>query len=142
MTTWDMLYTAEQMPDQVQIAAYMDNPLWEQFSRWIETTYQCQPVMQYSKCSLKRGWNIKYRKGSRAICTVYPESGSFTCLVIIGSKQLQAAEAYIETCSAALQQLYRETALFNGGKWLMIVVTDAVMLEQAKGLLQIRMAKK
>lgn len=25
MTTWDMLYTAEQMPDQVQIAAYMDN---------------------------------------------------------------------------------------------------------------------
>lgn len=77
MTTWDMLYTAEQMPDQVQIAAYMDNPLWEQFSRWIETTYQCQPVMQYSKCSLKRGWNIKYRKGSRAICTVYPESGSF-----------------------------------------------------------------
>ena len=38
--TWDMLYTAEQMPDQAQIAAYIDNPLWEQFSRWIETTYQ------------------------------------------------------------------------------------------------------
>ena len=59
MITWDTLYTAEQTPNQAQIAAYIDNPLWEQFSRWIETTYQCQPVMQYSKCSLKRGWNIK-----------------------------------------------------------------------------------
>lgn len=142
MSNWSEQYGPEQMPNKQQLSDYIDNPLWEQFSRWLTATYACEPLLQYSKCSMERGWNIKYRKGSKAICTIYPRAGSVTCMVSVGSKQLAETEEYLESCAPVLQELYRNTALFNGGKWLLIDLTSAEILDNLKGLLQIRMGGK
>lgn len=142
MSDWSERYGPENMPDLQQLSVYIDNSFWETFSQWITEMYQCTPVLQYSKCSMEKGWNIKYRKGGKAICTVYPRAGFVTCMVSVGSKQLAETEEYLETCAPDLQQLYQNTSLFNGGKWLMIDLTSAEILENLQGLLQIRMGEK
>ena len=114
MMPWHELYDEMQMPTREQLAEYIANPLWEQLCSWIEDTFQSAMLLQHSKCSIERGWNIKYRKGSRAICTMYVRAGYVTCMVSIGSKQLVAAEEYLETCTPALQQLYRDTPVLCG----------------------------
>ncbi len=142
MMPWYELYDETQRPTREQLAEYIANPLWEQLCSWIETTYQSEMLLQYSKCSIERGWNIKYRKGSRAICTMYVREGYVTCMVSIGSKQLAAMEEYLETCTSAVQQLYRDTPLYNGGKWMVIDLTSAEILEDVQGLLRIRMNRQ
>lgn len=63
-------------------------------------------------------------------------------MVSIGSKQLAAMEEYLETCTSAVQQLYRDTPLYNGGKWMVIDLTSAEILEDVQGLLRIRMNRQ
>lgn len=66
---WHELYPQGNPPETAQISAYIANPLWEELISFLEKTYRSQPLAQYSKCSMDPGWNIKYRKGSVAICS-------------------------------------------------------------------------
>ncbi len=33
--------------------------------------------LEYSKCSLKPGWNVKYKKSGKALCALYPMEDYF-----------------------------------------------------------------
>ena len=85
---------------------------------------------------------MKYKKGSRAICTLYPDHGYFICMVSIGAKEAAEAELVLKGCSPYLQELYAGTAPFNGGRWLMIEVRDKETLEDVKEMIGVRMKKK
>lgn len=56
--------------------------MWEPLNRWICEAYSLSPIYSYSSCSMGRGWNVKYRSGGKALCTLYPAAGAFTCLVV------------------------------------------------------------
>ena len=91
---------------------------------------------------MQGGWNVKYKKGSRAVCTLYPEEGYFICMVSVGAKEAPEAELALNGCTAYVRQLYQDTAPFNGGRWMMMEVRDGDVLEDVKELIGIRMRKK
>lgn len=125
-----------------QLGAAVANPLWEKLCAHIETTYALQPQLQYSKCSMASGWNVKYRKAGRALCTLYPEQNKFTCLVSVGAKEAPEAELLLGSFDPYLQALYNGAKPFNGGRWLMIEVTSEEILENELELLRIRISPK
>jgi AraC family transcriptional regulator len=127
-----------QRPALEQIDAYVDSPLWEALRDHIETEYQCDPRLEFSKCFAQYGWNIKYKKAGRSLCTLYPLTGHFIVLVVIGQREQAAFERALPSFSGYLQQLYRETPGGMGQKWLMIAVRDAQVLEDVKRCLAIR----
>jgi hypothetical protein len=100
--------------------------------------------MSYSKCSAQPGWNVKYQKSGKSLCTMYPMDGFFIALIVIGAKE----EAEVEAAAALGQftpymtELYRRTAFSCGGRWLMIRVTDREILEDVKKLIAIRVRPK
>ena len=57
---------------------------------------------------------MKYKKGSRAVCTLYPEEGYFICMVSVGAKEAPEAELALNGCTAYVRQLYHDTTPFNG----------------------------
>lgn len=81
---WHELFPKTRQPEPSEIEAYIESPLWAEFCGWLQAAYAAGPLIQYSVCSGAPGWNVKFRKGSRAICTNYPRRGYFTCLVCIG----------------------------------------------------------
>ncbi len=87
---------------------------------------------------------MKYKKGSRAVCTLYPEEGYFICMcqVSVGAKEAPEAELALNGCTAYVRQLYHDTTPFNGGRWMMIEVRNGEVLEDVKELIGIRMRKK
>ena len=89
---WNMLYTNGDAPSLKQIAEYIDNPLWAEFDSRIRSAYRIEPYMDYSRCSMQPGWNIKYKKSGKSLCTCYPMQGYFIALVVIGSRELTEAE--------------------------------------------------
>lgn len=139
---WNQLYSKSQQPSLVEIATFIDNPLWGDLCAWAERSYGIEPKVEHSICSGAPGWNVKYKKGGRALCTLYPEEGAFTAMVTIGSKEAQEAELLLPTFSDDLRALYARTQVFNGARWLMIRVSDAQVLENVKTLIRLRVAPK
>ena len=83
---WCTLYDMNHEPKMEQIDAFVHSECWDRLREYLEDTYQVLPKIEYSRCSGKPGWNVKYRKSSRALCTLYPDDGFFTCMISIGRK--------------------------------------------------------
>lgn len=120
-------------------AAYIRNPVFMQFCSEIKKKYQCNEKIEFSRCSLERGWNVKFKKSGKSLCTIYPREGYFTVLVVIGTKVKEAVEAILCDCTPELRELYEKARWCNGQKWLMIDLEDqGEMFADVLRLIEIR----
>ncbi|MCE5187817.1 MAG: DUF3788 domain-containing protein [Eubacteriales bacterium] len=138
---WNQQYPKTQQPSLQEIAYFIGSPLWSDFCSWAEVAYRIEPKVEHSTCSGAPGWNVKYKKSGRSLCTLYPDEGSFTALVTIGTKEAPETELLLPTFSDYLRELYERTREFNGMRWLMIRVTDARVLDDVKRLVSLRAAQ-
>lgn len=135
---WNALYSNEQPPSPEQITEYINNPLWTEFNNQIQSTYQIESCMEHSRCSMQAGWNIKYKKGGKSLCTLYPMRGYFIALVVVGSHELTEAEFLMRQCSDYVQTVFKKTKTGNGQKWLMLEVRDRGIMDDVFSLINLR----
>ncbi len=125
-------------PSMSTVSMYINNPLFDRLCRHIENEYQIKPAFEYSRCSLQYGWNIKYKKSGRALCTIYPMKGYFTVLIVITSREQQEIEIILPVFTEYTQKLYHETKVGMGQRWLMIDVTEENTMEDIKRFISVR----
>ena len=142
MAAWHELFPADREPTMDDVAAHIANPLWDAFTAFVDETYGAQPRIEYSRCGGAPGWNVKYKKSGRALCTLYPDAGAFTALISVGVKEAPEAELLLPTCSNYIRELFARTQTFNGARWLMIRVSEAQVLEDVKKLIRLRVVPK
>lgn len=135
---WRTLYSQSNPPVLDDISDYANTRLWQRLNSFLQNTYQIQPKLSYSQCSMQPGWNIKYQKSGKSLCTLYPMEGFFITLVVIGNKENFEAELMLPSFSKYTQSLYQNTAFSAGGRWLMINVTEPAILDDVINLIQIR----
>lgn len=87
---------------------------------------------------MDRGWNIKYKKGSKALGALYIREGWFTAMVTLGAKQVAELETLLPTFSASFRELYERTPPFNSGKWLVVDVKEQTQLEEVQRLILLK----
>ena len=80
--------------------------------------------MDFSSCSWEYGWNVKFKKSGKNLCTIYPREEYFTVLIVVGKKQKEAVEDILSDCSDRIKDVYHQTKEGNGQKWLMIDLED------------------
>lgn len=113
---------------------------WHEINQYLEKTFKVKPKTTYSTCTGKPGWNYKYQKSGKALCTLYPEKNRFTVLVVV-------TLAFIEDLNESgyanpfIWGLIEEAKPFDKTKWLMIPVEDQAGLESVIELLHLKMAK-
>lgn len=132
---WDVVWPQQMKPSLSDIGAWVNNPLLGELMAWMGETYGVEPSVEFSKCSLDKGWNIKYKKGSKSLCVLYIRQGWFTAMVTLGAKQVAELEPLLSTFSASFRKLYEKTPLFNGGKWLSVDVKKDKQLEEVQRLI-------
>lgn len=138
---WFQLYPEDRRPEAAEIGNYIDNGLWAELNEYLQQTYQSVPLVEYSGCSMQKGWNIKYRKSGKGLCTLYPMQGYFIALVVIGKKEMAEAELLMPLCCAYTQQVFKQTEEGFQGKWLMLDVKDTAVLQDVKNLVGLRVKK-
>lgn len=111
-------------PTLEEIGEYIKNPVFTQFCTDMKTRYNCNEKIEFSSCSWEFGWNVKFKKSGKNLCTIYPREGYFTVLVVIGQKEMEAVHAILEECTPELRDIYMQTKTGNGQKWLMIDLED------------------
>lgn len=107
-------------PAITEISEYVRNPVFMQFYSEIKNTYQCNEKIEYSSCSWEKGWNVKFKKAGKTLCTIYPKEGFLKIMVVIGPKEKALVEEMLSDCTAELNDIYRQTQEGNGQRWLMI----------------------
>ncbi len=136
--SWSLRFPADQTPSMEEMDRYADNPLWPALRQYLKDAYGAEPRMDYSRCGLEPGWNVKFKKGSKALATVYLRPGYVTAMVSVAPKDAAAAEGVLLSCTEYTQALYRRTAASKMGRWLMMDLTSPEMLEDVKALLAVR----
>jgi len=137
---WNQRYTQTQQPDFEEIGTFIENPLWSELNSHLQQRYKVTPKIEYSKCAAARGWNVKYQKGGRSLCTLYPMQGFFIALVVIGNREMTEAELFMPCCCEYTQNLFQKVQFSCGGKWLMMQIDSQEVLEDVKNLIAIRAA--
>ena len=132
---WDVVWPQHMKPSLSDIGEWVKNPLLGELAAWMEETYGIEPAIEFSRCSMDRGWNIKYKKGSKSLCVLYVREGWFTAMVTLGAKQVAELEVLLPTFSASFRELYERTPPFNSGKWLVVDVKEAEQLEEVQRLI-------
>lgn len=141
--SWILQFPQDQEPGWQDVLATVgkSRALWESLTRHLQDTYNVLPNMQYSSCSAQPGWNVKYQKKGKALCTLYPAQDYFIALVVVGPKNEETVSSFVEQglFSKYVCELYHSSRPMAMGRWLMIEVRESDVLQDVKTLISIRM---
>jgi hypothetical protein len=110
-------------------------PLWKRLVRFVETKYGVSGEL--SRWGGKRtGWNVRYRKGGRALVALHPQKDAFAAQVVLG--RAEAERALELDLGEGLARMLREKPQLHDGKWLFIPVRCAADVEDVEKLLVLK----
>lgn len=139
---WSELFQAEKEPTEKQITEFIANPLWHDLSDHLQSTYKIKPKCVYSGCSMGdgywKGWNIKFKKSGKALCTIYPKEGYFVAMVSFNAKEMDDADALIQLCDEYTKNKYHQAKSSKLGKSISFEVTNEKILHDIKELAALR----
>lgn len=137
----DIIQNKEIMPDMQQVGEYITGEAkfrWKYMVSEIETDFKAKPKIAYSVCAAKPGWNIKYKKSGKALCTLYPEEDGFVALVVLSLKDMDLFNTVRQGYTAYINKLYDDVKPFKGTKWLMINVTNQKIADDVLKLMHLK----
>ena len=124
-----------------ELSGYIEEPAlswWVDLNDFLQNTCKAKPKMSFSKCSMQKGWNVKYQKSGKSLCTLYPEKESFIVLIVIKLEMIPIIEAMENDFEPVVIDLVKSARPFNGTKWLMIRVESEAILKNARELLVLK----
>ena len=79
------MFDREIQPTESELKDFVGTELFTDLHSHLCDRYKVKPKMVYSNCAMDgntwRGWNIKYQKNGKSLCTIYPQQGYFLVLV-------------------------------------------------------------
>lgn len=114
--------------DMIDVIGHPLAEAWLELRRFLVETYEIAPFLQYG--GKRYGWNLQHRKGGRPLCEIYPESGSFTALVVLGKKELDQALERLDSFGPNVRQRLLETPRFHDGCWLYTRIADPLTCQK------------
>lgn len=133
----------EHEPSEREIFSYLGNnakEAWADIISFLKTNYDFLPELDFG--GAKYGWSIRYRRSGKSLCTLYPEKGSFTILIVLGKKEVIEFREKISDFSEGFIALFNNARQFHDGRWLWIRVLEKSDAEDVKRLLIIKRKPK
>ena len=85
------MFNKEIQPTESELKDFVGIKLFADLYNHLCANYKVKPKMAYSNCAMDnniwRGWNIKYQKSGKSLCTIYPQQEYF--LVLIPGKSFE-----------------------------------------------------
>ena len=139
---WNELFNSENEPSMKQVKDFVDNPLWNDLDDYLRKTYNVKPKLSHSNCAMDKGmwkgWNIKYKKSGKALCTLYPKKDYILSLVPVGKHEMTEAELLAPLCTEYTQDLFKRSAAGRDMTSLAFEVKDKNVLHDMKRFIALR----
>jgi len=126
-------------PTEQKIMSFIGEPAkkaWLEVRRFIEDCYGLVPETVFY--GAKYGWTIRYRKSGKTLCSLFPEKGGFTVLVVLGKKESEKALSMQDELSSKIRNFLEDTEQLHDGRWLWLRILTTSDANDVKKLLQIK----
>jgi len=130
-------------PTEEEIISFIGEPAkeaWREIRQFLEDHYDLEPETLFY--GAEYGWTIRYRKGGKTLCSLFPEKGGFTVLITLGRRESEKALSIRDELSSKIRKLLGDTKQLHDGRWLWIRLLTASDTEDVKKLLQIKRKPK
>lgn len=114
---------------------------WGRTSAMIDDLYPGVFEPEWLDGGKKHGWSLRYKK-NRSFCTFIPERNAFKLQITFGSKEREKVEALRDRISLATQEAYDSAKTYHDGKWLLLTVSDDIVLDDVRALLSVKRKPK
>jgi hypothetical protein len=110
---------------------------WTALRHWIDKSYPgiFEPDWLYG--GKNRGWSLRYKK-TKAFCTLVPEYGRLSAVVVLGRAEREKFEERRYAWRPSLVKLYDEAKAYIDGKWLTVAITSTDDLDEVMELLAMK----
>jgi len=113
---------------------------WTALTQYLGIEYDFKPeTVFYGR---KYGWTVRYRRSGRTLCSLFPEEGAFTVLIVLGKKEVEKVFGRESKLSESTKTLIRDTKQVRGGRWLWIRILTTDDITDIKHLLHIKKQPK
>ena len=120
--------------------------LWDDLDSHLRQEYNVKPKVSHSSCAMDggmwRGWNVKYQKSGKSLCTLYPKQRYIQALVPVGLQDMGEAGLMLPMFTEYTQNLFKQSATGRHGMSLAFMVYDEAVLHDMKRLIALRAAKR
>lgn len=130
-------------PSEDEMTNFIGEPArraWLEIRKFIEDHYDIMPETIFG--GAKYGWGVRYRKSGKTLCSLTPEKGAFTVLIVLGKKESEKALSTRDELSSKINKLIETTKQLHDGRWLWIRLSTTSGTEDVKKLLQIKRKPK
>lgn len=126
----------EHQPTMEEIFAVVGSKrsLWEDLSRFVVENYRVQgDLMFYGK---NYGWAVRYRRGGKALLSMYPGKDSFTVQIIVSPAQVERTSGL--ALGEKVKKVIEEAHQYPEGRWLFIKIESGQDLKDIQQLLMLK----
>lgn len=127
-------------PKDTEVAAWIGCnafEYWEQITNLIDREYPGVFDPEWLFGGKKHGWSLRYKK-TKSFCTLIPEKDHLAVLIVLGGEERQKVEAVKDQLSAETREVYVKATTYHDGKWVLLTVDSATVVEDLKLLLRIK----
>lgn len=113
---------------------------WTELRQFIEDNYDFMPETVFY--GAKYGWTVRYRRSGKTLCSLFPEKGGFSVLLVLGRKDSEEALSMRDELSTRMNTILRSTEQLHDGRWLWIRIMAINDVDDVKKLLQTKRKPK
>ncbi len=114
--------------------------VWLDLKQYLEQNYDFVPELVFY--GAKYGWTIRYRKSGKTLCSLFPEKGAFTVLLVLGKQEAEKALSMLDEFSTRVRKLLNGAEQRRDGRWLWIRVVTSADADDVKELLKVKRKPK
>jgi len=123
---YERLLDRDQEPDQALIQKRIGRevlPVWEEVGAYLEKNYP-DYSLELIYYNIQHGWAIRYRKEAQQLCTLFPERGAFSALIVLTEEEEGLAQEKINYFNARIRELLSRPSTLPQGRWLWVRIED------------------
>ncbi len=113
---------------------------WRRLKQFVEDNYDLTPELAFY--GQKYGWTIRYRKSGKTFCSLFPEKGAFTVLVVLGKDEAEKVLSDLDQFSPSMRKLVKNAEQKRDGRWLWIRALTTDVATDVEELLKVKIKPK
>lgn len=131
-----MFVDREHQPTAREISAAIGSrrSLWENLIQFIADNYRIKGDLTF--LGKNYGWALRFRKGGKALTTLYPAKETFIAQIVIGPNQ--AEKAFGLDLGKKVRRTLEDAHPYHDGRWLFIKVRSKRDLNDVQQLLMLK----
>jgi len=110
--------------------------IWSEVTGFIEMNYNIESM--WDKGGKTGIYELKYRKGGKTLCALYPRELGMKILIIFGKVEREKFEGSRNAFSKYTNDLYENTQQYHDGKWMYLDCNSNLPIEDIKNLILIK----